>query len=117
MPASICESAQQADVVFYGEVITATTVEPWVQKVAFRVLRPFKGTRKEQFTGVFTYNAESVYFVAGQRVLVFARAHGRRWSTACSRSALVRRPVAQEIEDLAKCPTPPRSPAISRKPR
>jgi hypothetical protein len=95
---------RKADLVFYGEVITATPPTHGDQKVTFRVVRPFKGVGDTRFTGAFRVTGQGVYFVAGERRVVYASAQGNgRWSTSCARTALVFRPADQEAADLAMC--------------
>ena len=96
---------RKADLVFYGEVLAASRPERGHQRVTFRVVRSFKGAGDGRFTAAFRVTRQGVYFVAGQRRVVYASAHARgRWSTDCARSALVLRPPEAEVDDLAKCP-------------
>jgi hypothetical protein len=98
-----CEALSKADLVFYGEVLAATAPRHGNQKVTFRVLRPFKGVREERFTGDFRITSKSLYFVAGERRVVYASSQAGRWSTDCARTAVLMRAADQEITDLTRC--------------
>jgi hypothetical protein len=104
VPRLPCAAMQKADLVFYGEVLSATPLQHGSQRVTFLVARPFKGVEEGRFTAAFRTSADGLYFVAGQRRVVYASSlGGGRWSTACARSAVVLRPAEQEVADLARC--------------
>jgi len=104
VPGRPCESLLTADLVFYGEVVAAAAPQHGDQRVTFVVVRSFKGAREGRFTGAFRVTGEGLYFVAGERRVVYASALGNgRWSTSCARSALVLRPADDEVEELSKC--------------
>jgi hypothetical protein len=108
VPSTPCDAMRKADLVFYGEVLSATPRQHGNQSVTFRVLRPFKGVGEGRFAGAFRVSADGLHFVAGDRRVVYASSlGGRRWSTACARTALVLRPAEQEVADLSKCQTGP----------
>src|SRR5215203_498923 len=104
VPGRPCESLLKADLVFYGEVVAAGALQHGDQRVTFLVVRSFKGAREGRFTGAFRVTGEGLYFVAGERRVVYASALGNgRWSTSCARSAVVLRPADAEVEELTKC--------------
>ena len=81
-PPPLCESAEDADVVFFGEVLDQTTYseytgrggEPFpqgIQSVHFNVIRAFKGVKPAQWWGFFYFNVEAKSFKQGARYLVF----------------------------------------------
>jgi hypothetical protein len=94
---------RKADLVFYGEVVSASQPQHGNQMVTLRVLRAFKGVREGRFTGAFRVTSKSLYFVQGERRVVYASGQSGRWSTDCARTALVLRAADQEVEDLARC--------------
>jgi hypothetical protein len=103
LPAPPCESMRKADLVFYGEVLSASRPQHGNQTVTFRVLRSFKGAREGRFTGAFRVTSTGLYFVQGERRVVYASGRAGRWSTDCARTALLLRAADQEIENLARC--------------
>ena len=69
-----------------------------------QILQNAAAHRDTRFTGAFRVTGQGVYFVAGERRVVYASAQGNgRWSTSCARTALVFRPADQEAADLAMC--------------
>jgi hypothetical protein len=109
VPQPPCAAMQKADLVFYGEVLSAAPPQHGSQRVAFLVARPFKGVQEGRFTAAFRTSADGLYFVAGQRRVIYASSlGGGRWSTACARSAVVLRPADQEVADLTRCGAKPR---------
>jgi hypothetical protein len=88
-------------------------VQPGVLEPSYRSRMPTyhrfvsclrKGVEEGRFTAAFRTSADGLYFVAGQRRVVYASSlGGGRWSTACARSAVVLRPAEQEVADLARC--------------
>jgi hypothetical protein len=118
LPGRPCESLRKADLVFYGEVLAAAAPQHGDQRVTFLVVRSFKGSREGRFTGAFRVTGEGLYFVAGERRVVYASALGNgRWSTSCARSALVLRPADDEVEDLSRCSRQESGPAARTAPR
>ena len=103
LPAPPCESMRKADLVFYGEVLSASRPQHGSQTVTFRVVRSFKGAPEGRFTGTFRVTSTGLYFVQGERRVVYASGQAGRWSTDCARTALLLRAADQEIEDLARC--------------
>ena len=84
VPTPPCESMRKADLVFYGEVVTATPPTHGDQKVTFRVLRPFKGVGDTRFTGAFRVTGQGVYLRG-------------RGAPGCLRFRARQRPVVDEL--------------------
>jgi hypothetical protein len=114
VPPPPCEELRRADLVFHGRV---SKVEFLSEKstdgsrVAFEVLRAFKGVDGKTFTGTFNITgAEEFYFAAGMEVVVYAWRYQGIWTTACSRMVMPmptsnkrRRVIDVELEQLAAC--------------
>jgi hypothetical protein len=56
-----------------------------------------------RFTGASRVTSNSLYFVQGERRVVYASRQVGRWSTDCARTALVLRAADQELEDITRC--------------
>jgi hypothetical protein len=90
-PPPVCVALNGAELVFHGRV---STVEPvnantnapgW--RVAFTVIRTFKGVEGKHFAGSFTAaGLEEFRFRPGLEVLVYASRYQGVWTTACSRT-------------------------------
>ena len=94
--------------VFVGDVLKAETVildpEPFVYRVAFRVLEAYKGTARGEQSFDFGTTAEDFKFEAGQRVLVYApRGRPGKFSTQCTptRRVVLDDPELSELRKLS----------------
>jgi hypothetical protein len=105
---TMAERFDRTSLVFYGEVLKVETVildpEPFVYRVRFRVVQPYKGTTRGEQTFDFGATAESFIFKEGQQVLVWAPLDQRRkFSTQCTatRTATVDDPELTELRKLS----------------
>jgi hypothetical protein len=107
VPLPLCESAAQADQVFFGEVVEETRyadVTKWgavpppegVQAVRFKVVRPFNGVASGDVSSFYSYHVEARPFTKATRYLVFAQ----RLSTgAFDHGCTLTRKMSKEDED------------------
>lgn len=114
VPPPPCDELRRADVVFHGRVSRIEFLSDKSTdggRVAFEVLRSFKGVDDKTFTGTFNVTgAEEFHFVAGMEVVVYAWRSQGIWTTACSRTVMAtptsdkqRRVIDVELEQLAAC--------------
>ena len=87
-PAPICDTYQQAKIVFLGEVIevAAPKAAPHALRVLFRVTEGIKGVSGSHLTLAFARSSEEFHFVKGQQVLVYARQWRGYWFAGCTRT-------------------------------
>jgi hypothetical protein len=115
-PPPPCEALKSAQLVFYGEVlhVESTPDKPTesIAEVRFRMLRAIKGDviadERGEWSGRFRHQLNAHTFVAGARVIVYARMHEGVGLTGCSRTrAFTEEPSADlnfELATLGSCP-------------
>ena len=108
IPQTRSERLAATALVFVGDVLKVWTVvldpEPFVYRVAFRVLEAYKGTARGEQTFDFRTTAEDFRFQAGQRVLVYAPRDLRgKFSSQCTptRRVVLDDPELSELRKLS----------------